>query len=192
MDCNPCKKKTCRFTNNFFFIVFIGVFVFLFGIILGWFLGWLLSSTTTQQEMEVAYGGLYSDTSQIIALPGGGDYVGVEFGDFMTSENIELSINTITIETSGVYRVDYNLIVAPNLSEPGILIGVFVNGVPILSTLQGHVLSTNAQTNISGFDILTLEDGDILTLEVSSISASTLQLGPAVNAAFSAIKLNDD
>lgn len=142
-----------------------------------------------QPPVLPAYGGLYEDALPFIDLPGGGAEVQVPFSETMPFDNITPGANTLIINESGDYRLDFLLLLSSAAIVEPITVYIRANGIVLPSTLQAHRLSTDEETNISGFTIETLAAGDIIDLAISSTNAFLLQLSPAQNATLMVTKV---
>ncbi len=103
-------------------------------------------------------------------------------------DNMTLSANQLTIEVAGTYSVAFMLIAGPQTDSQGIVVGIFINGLPVLSASQAHILSSGVETPIFGSVLATFAAGDVITLGVQSAEAFGLLLAPGVAATLTVIK----
>ncbi|MDD3341547.1 MAG: hypothetical protein PHN72_05110 [Bacilli bacterium] len=109
----------------------------------------------------------------------------------MSSLGVTLANNTIIIEDDGTYRIDYLLSLASGGLSFGIQIGVLQNGIEIPSTYTNSVTPGQAIDSVSVSSFVALTAGDVLTLEVYSVTGGTLVFAPELCASLSVMRLNN-
>lgn len=129
-----------------------------------------------------SYGGIYSEVSQAITLPAGGGELQIQFEETMPSLNVTYGDNSITVQNSGVYEINYLLVVATSPSSNGLSASIRANGIPISQTYVGLVLSSAAFNIFSASTLYELNAGDELTLYVDSLVEINTILGPRLTA----------
>ncbi len=118
-----------------------------------------------------SYGGIYSILQTARALTPTATTFTLE--STMPSANVTYGTNTITIVTGGNYEVNYGL--TGNTSETTVVTtSVAVNGttVPSGTTASNGLTGGNVQQN--GSVILSLNTGDVLSLQAASGVATTI------------------
>jgi len=128
-------------------------------------------------------GGGLSSYGYVYQLATSGDATIIGGADVPFSNNGPLSgiihtagLTTITAPNSSVYKVSYSVSIT---SGVGAVMAIAVNGVVNASTNVSFLVSTG---NISGFAIMVLAAGDIITLRNNSATPFVLDLAPSVGA----------
>ena len=139
-------------------------------------------------EAVLAYGGLYNDNTQIIAIPPEGT-VGVDLPENMESKNVTLVTNIITIDIDGDYRVEYFIQLQSTSDAFGLLSGVKINGLFSEPSLINNSVLTSDFMTITLSSIVALNAGDELTLALSSLTGGGILFGPGTSAKLSVMRL---
>lgn len=138
----------------------------------------------------IAYGGRYEDAGGPLLLPAGKDVV-VTLSEAISSNNITLGPNNITIDVPGDYQVNYTLILLSTTGTFGLNTAVQINGAYTEMSLFVPILLSSDTEIITITSIVTLEAGDILQLVLSSATDQTVLFGPGLNASISVLLLNE-
>ncbi|HMM05049.1 MAG TPA: hypothetical protein PKD52_00010 [Clostridiales bacterium] len=108
----------------------------------------------------------------------------------MSSNNITLGPNNITIDVAGDYQVSYTLILQSTTGTFGLNTGVQINGAYSEMSLFVPIVLSSDTEMLTVVSIVTLEEGDVLQLVLSSTTDQTVLFGPGLNANISVLLLN--
>ena len=107
----------------------------------------------------------------------------------MTSNNVTLGTNSITIDIAGDYRVESFLQLQSTSGTIGILAGVQINGAFMqLSLISTIILSSDFEA-VTLSSIVTLAAGDVLTLALASVTGGNVLFGGGTSANLSVMRL---
>ena len=133
-----------------------------------------------------SYGGRFNTTPQVLALTTGVPTT-IELTTNMPINNITYNpANSITINDTGIYEVNYSANVTSTNSST-ISLALRINNNPVNSATLTNVFSDGENAIYSGSVILALTSGDILNMALTSNEAAT---GSVINATLSAKLLN--
>ena len=135
-----------------------------------------------------AYGGLYSTSTDTVALTENTP-VTLPLGNEMPMLNVTYGANSITIEQDGDYEINYGLLGSVNPAST-ITISVNVNGTPEVSGVISQDFITGTARSMNGTTIVSLNDGDVITLTVEGSAATTLTPLDNVNGYLTVKKLD--
>lgn len=140
-------------------------------------------------EGLAAYGGRYSNTTQLIRVTIGTQEQ-IPLPNTMPNLNTTyIPNNSITVAESGTYEINY----FSNLSvEAGTLVTLAVrnNGANIPSTIISRILEIDLGTIYSGSVIVDLTAGDVIDMAISALLEVGITLGSGVNTTLTVKKLN--
>jgi hypothetical protein len=120
-----------------------------------------------------AYGGLYNtDAENYTLLLGGGETVTLP-NTMPNSETTYNPANSITVEEAGDYQLCYNMDASASLAT-SVTVAARQNGTPIDATSQTKSLSLSGDTAFGTCTIVTLAEGDVIDLYISSGLAATV------------------
>ena len=138
-----------------------------------------------------AYGGLFDTSVESLTLTPGTSTL-IPLASIMPSSNVTIGTNTLTIEEAGVYEINYMLSGTAALGNTGdITFSVQNNGVAIPSAEITQRVTTNDSVQMTGSTIVTLAEGDVLSLALESELTATFNLNANTNATLSVKKLAD-
>ncbi len=138
-----------------------------------------------------AYGGLFDTSVESLDLTPGTPTL-IPLASVMPSSNVTAGTNTLTIEETGVYEINYMLSGTAALGNTGdITLSVQNNGVAIPSAEITQRVTTNDSVQMTGSTIVTLAEGDVLSLALESELTATFNLNADTNATLSVKKLAD-
>ena len=124
-----------------------------------------------------SYGGLYStDISSVALTP---TNTTLSLASTMPSKNVTYGTNSITVQNSGDYELNYGLIGSVNPAST-LTLSVANNGTAIPSSMVTRVYDQDQNISQTGSTIVTLNSGDVLTLQASS-SVDTTKFTPNNN-----------
>ena len=136
-----------------------------------------------------AFGGLYSNTAQVLAITLLGD-TQVALANTMPSDDVTYTpANSITISTPGTYEVSFMLRGSASLGAVT-TVAVRLNGTDIPSLTNTQTLTLATATDFSGDALVTLAAGDVLDLAVGALLALSLTLGAGTNASLVVMKID--
>ncbi|MCH5151059.1 MAG: hypothetical protein J1F65_00135 [Clostridiales bacterium] len=110
-------------------------------------------------------------------------------GSTMPSLNVTYGTNDITIEQAGDYEINYGLLGSVDPAST-ISLSVYNNGSQLTSAIINQDFITGTARSMNGSTIVTLADGDVLTLYASGSAATTLTPNDNVNTYLTVKKLN--
>lgn len=135
-----------------------------------------------------AYGGKYSNTSQLLNISVGSQ-TQVPLANNMPNLNTTYTpANSITVAQAGTYEINYYSNVSAAVATT-ITFAVRNNGVNIPSTIISRALSVGVGSIYSGSVIVTLPAGAVIDMAVSALLAVGVTLGNGVNATLSVKKI---
>lgn len=138
----------------------------------------------------LAYGGKYNDTAQVLDLLIGAEEQ-LPLPVNMPANNVGLTpVNSLTIEISGVYEINYMFNASASLGA-AVTLAVRRNAVPIPSTEERHLLAIATESIYSGSVIETLSAGDVLDIAVTAAIALSLTLSTGATVTLSVKRLDD-
>lgn len=136
-----------------------------------------------------AYGGKYSNTSQVLNI-GLGTQTQVPLANTMPNLNTTYTpANSITVAQAGTYEINYYSNVSAALATT-VTFAVRNNGTNIPSTIISRALSVGVESIYSGSVIVTLAAGDVIDMAISALLAVGITLGSGVNATLSVKKIS--
>ena len=136
-----------------------------------------------------AYGGLYSTSTDTIALTENTP-VTVPLGTQMPVLNETYGANSITIDEEGDYEINYGLLGSVDPAST-ITLSVNVNAAPEASGTISQDFITGTARSMNGSTIVSLNEGDVITLTVEGTATTTLTPQNNVSAYLTVKKLND-
>ena len=135
-----------------------------------------------------AYGGKYNNTTQTLNLLLGTQTV-LPLPVSMPLNNVGSGTNSLSIQQSGVYEINYMFNASASLGA-AVTLAVRRNGTNIPSTEERHLLAVATESIFSGSVITTLSAGDAIDIAVSAAVALALTLSTGVTVTLS-VKLLD-
>lgn len=145
---------------------------------------------TKMPEPNISYGGLYSDVSSVITMNIGVEEV-VPLGEAMSSSNVTLGTNNITILLDGVYWIQFTVLLQSVSGIIPIQVGTRINGAFSDTSLYTALILTDSFENITIGTIVELSALDVLDLALFTNSEGTLLLGPGLNANLTVRKIDN-
>ncbi|MGO5066931.1 hypothetical protein ACTQ4U_15230, partial [Clostridium sp. LCP25S3_F8] len=137
-----------------------------------------------------AYGGIYNIIGGTLGLPANTE-VQIPITDLMVNNNVTPGTNTLEIEISGDYRIEYLVSIGPTPNAPAIATVARINGLGILDTDLGLIASSSTDTVFIAFTIVSLSAGDIIDVSIRSTTALTILFSSALAASLSVMKLDN-
>ena len=138
------------------------------------------------------YGMIYNDGNQSVVINTANTYVTVGLNTMGPASNTTVSTNEITIDESGTYAVYYRLHFAAGASQI-LTAAVFNSGSAITATTTAattvEVGSENYEATLGAETIVELNEGDVLSLGLTSNTTGTVTVGGLGNATLSVKKL---
>lgn len=135
-----------------------------------------------------AYGGLYNNTPQTIALTIGTTSQ-IPLAIAMPVSNVTVGTNTLTVNQSGVYEINFFTTASAALGA-AVTVLVRRNGVALPETVVTRLLAVNVGTVFSGSIITNLNAGDVIDLATRALLALGLTFGGGVNATLTVKKIS--
>ena len=138
------------------------------------------------------YGMIYNDTTQSLAINTAGTYVRVGLNTAGPTSDTTVGTNTITVTESGTYAVYYRLYVTATASQT--LTAAIVNNGNALPVTITTVAATEASgenyvATLSAETLLELNEGDVISLALTSNTPGTVTVGTSASATLSLKKL---
>lgn len=135
-----------------------------------------------------AYGGLYSTAADTVALTENVPST-LALATTMALSNVTYGTNSITVSEGGDYEINYGL--NGNVTPGATLtLSVYVNGAPTPSATVTEDFNTGTTSSLDGSTIVTLGAADVLTLVLTSDTATTLTPTANVNSYLTVKKLD--
>ena len=133
-----------------------------------------------------SYGGLYSTEALTQALTP--TLANLRLGSGMPALNVTYGDNSITVNTAGVYEVNYG--VNGTLAQPtDLTLAVAVNGTAVPSATTVGTDPVSGTRNLSGSTLLSVNAGDVLTLQGGVATATNLVTTAGTNTYLTAKQL---
>lgn len=107
----------------------------------------------------------------------------------MPNLNVTYGANNITIENAGDYEINYGLIGNVDPAST-ITVSVNVNAAPTASGVITQDFITGTDRAMNGSTIVTLQEGDVVTLTVEGSATTSLTPGNNVNTYLTVKKLD--
>ena len=137
------------------------------------------------------YGTIYNDGTQSIVVNTAGTYVTVGLNTTGPANDTTVSTNEITITEDGTYAIYYRLYVSG--ASQIYTATVFNSGTaiaPATTTVAATQVSGESfVATLSAETIVTLSEGDVLSLGLTSNTTGTIAVGALANATLSVKKL---
>lgn len=133
-----------------------------------------------------AYGGLFNTAVQPLTFTAVNTYIPLVLNTIMPIKNVTTSGNSLVINETGDYEINYNVLVNASASVD-MAVAVRNNGAVIASTRGTQTLTYSADTGLthdglfSGSVIVTLSAGAVLDLAISVINTLPTGLEAVVN-----------
>ncbi len=138
-----------------------------------------------------AFGGAYDTSVGVITLSPNTP-VTIPLDSPMPLLNVTVADNAVTVESAGIYEINYMLSGTAALGNTGDLtLSVRNNGAAIPSTEITQRVTTNDSVEMTGSVIVELDAGDSLTLALETELTATFNLNTTTNATLSVKKLSD-
>lgn len=142
-------------------------------------------------SFAMAFGGLFNETAPVYTLLPDGVPQILSMDEAMPALNTTLGVNTVTINVTGIYKVDFFAVLESATGDTiDLLLGVQVNGVFNRPSIHTSLPLRPEFELISMSGIVNLTQGDVLTLAMSSLAGGDVLLGPGTSASFSAMLLH--
>lgn len=139
-------------------------------------------------DFNATFGGLYSKKAGLMVL-NAGDEKQLSLPSIMSSNNVILGMNTITIIENGVYRItDFISMRSADPNSVNITFSTRKNGQN-MEDLYHTISVGNSFKEISSTAILPLRAGDIIDLVISSASGGSLFFGIGLSASLTVLKV---
>lgn len=135
------------------------------------------------------YGGIYGTDFNIITIDPNSS-ITLPLDENMAFEGVTLGGNAITILSAGDYKIDSFVGLDPSVSTFGIQVGVFLNNIEIPSTYVFTPIGDYVQI-ISTNSIVSLSVGDVLTLQIFSVTGGDVSFVDGLSASLTVFKLNN-
>lgn len=137
----------------------------------------------------IAYGLRYINKAQEITVPANNDLI-LPLEETGTAFNTAYDTsNGIDIKENGVYKISYFFGCAPKTNCVLVLSPKY-NGLSIPGGNVSLELTANYIGNISNSVFMSLSNGDVVTLNVTSITGATLSLNGSTNGVLSVVKIH--
>jgi hypothetical protein len=107
----------------------------------------------------------------------------------MPISNTTPGANTLTIDVAGDYLVSFMVLLQSITGDFDSNIGIQVNGAFSEPSLVTSTVLTADFQSITINSIVTLAEGDVLSLAISSAIGGSVLFGPSLNANFSVLRL---
>lgn len=135
-----------------------------------------------------AYGGRYNNTNSNISL-GIGTQTQVPLAITMPSSNVTYSANSITVNQSGIYEINFFVYLSVAVGTT-LTFAVRNNGTNISSTVISRTLSVGNNSVYSGSIITSLNANSVIDMALSALVAVGVTLGSGVNASLTIKKIS--
>ena len=126
----------------------------------------------------------------MITIPAAGT-VGVALAESMVNTNVTVGSDSIIIDVAGNYRVEFFALMQSTTGDFGVDIAVAINGAPIEPSLIVSTVLAETFADITASSIITLAEGDVLTLTLSSLDGGGVLFGPNTHASLSVMRLGN-
>ncbi len=119
----------------------------------------------------LAYGGIYDDTAETLALTPG-TVTTVPLTIALPAENVTTGVNLITVNETGVYQIDYRVSGVADVAGD-YTVSLIDNGTEITGTDVTKTLSVGQNADFGGSYITNLSAGDVISLGIESAATGT-------------------
>ncbi len=138
-----------------------------------------------------AYGGRFNNTASTLNL-GILTQSQIPLPTTMPGSNTSYTTNnSITINQTGVYEINYFLNVSASVGTT-LTLAVRNNGTNIPSTVISRVLSVGTSSVYSGSTIVNLSSGNVIDMALSALVSLGVNLSSGVNATLTVKKINNN
>ena len=138
-----------------------------------------------------AYGGRFNNTASTLNL-GILTQSQIPLPTTMPASNTSYTTNnSITINQTGVYEINYFLNVSASVGTT-LTLAVRNNGTNIPSTVISRVLSVGTSSVYSGSTIVNLSSGNVIDMALSALVSLGVNLSSGVNATLTVKKINNN
>jgi len=134
------------------------------------------------------YGSKYQDTANTLDLTANTP-TEVTLGQNGANSSVDVSMaNSLKITETGVYLINYQFTGSPSNANT-LTIAVANNNTNLAGTVTQKTLAQNEELSISKSIVTPLNNGDVVTLTITSTDATTISFGDTLNAYLSVVAI---